>query len=164
MRSLLNEVAKLQKIAGIIKEDHEVFMAHSSLKNIIDNATELMNKIGEEEVNLPAWIQDHITNSENYIDQANKGFHTEDTEEVTDDEIDIEYLQEARKKKPSSGLSKKQKSTIAKKARAGKDIGKKGKGFEKIEKAAEKEYGSKEIGKKVAAAAMWKSAAKKAKK
>jgi hypothetical protein len=92
MRSLLNEVAKLQKIAGIIKEDHEVFMAHSSLKNIIDNATELMNKIGEKEVNLPAWIQDHITNSENYIDQANKGYYTEDTEEVTDDKIDIEIV------------------------------------------------------------------------
>lgn len=162
---LLNEIAKLQKIAGIITEDHEVFMAHASLKNIIDNANELMNKIGKEEVNLPAWIQDHITNSENYIDQANKGYYEGESEDSLDDsEINIEYLQEARKKKPSKGLTKKQKSTIVKKAKAGKDIGKKGKGFEKIEKVAEKEYGSKEIGKKVAAAAMWKSAAKKAKK
>jgi hypothetical protein len=67
------------------------------------------------------------------------------------------------KKKPSAGLSKKQKSTISKKAKAGKDIGKKGKGFEKIAKAAAEKYGSKERGQKVAAAAMWKSAAKKAK-
>jgi hypothetical protein len=65
------------------------------------------------------------------------------------------------KKKPSAGLTKKEKSTISKKIKAGKDIGKKGKGFEKIEKAAEKKYGSKEAGKKVAAAAMWKNLAKK---
>jgi hypothetical protein len=71
-----------------------------------------------------------------------------------------EKLEEA-KKKPSAGLTKKEKSTISKKAHAGKDIGKKGKGFEKVAKAAEKEYGSKEAGQKVAAAAMWKSQAKK---
>ena len=74
----------------------------------------------------------------------------------------MEELLEA-KKKPSAGLSKKQKSTIAKKAAAGKDIGKKGKGFEKIASKAAEKYGSKERGQAVAAAAMWKSAAKKAK-
>jgi len=65
------------------------------------------------------------------------------------------------KKKPSAGLTKKEKSAVSKKAHAGKDIGKKGKGFEKVAKAAEKEYGSEEAGKKVAAAAMWKNLAKK---
>ena len=64
------------------------------------------------------------------------------------------------KKKPSAGLTDKEKSAVSKKAHAGKDIGKKGKGFEKIAKAAEKEYGSEEAGKKVAAAAMWKNLAK----
>jgi hypothetical protein len=73
-----------------------------------------------------------------------------------------EKIEEA-KKKPSSGLTKKEKSAISKKAHAGKDIGKKGKGFEKVAKAAEKQYGSEEAGKRVAAAAMWKGAAKKAK-
>jgi hypothetical protein len=57
-------------------------------------------------------------------------------------------------KKPSTGLSKEKKSEIVKKAQAGKDIGKKGKGFEKIAKAA----GGGEKGKKIAAAAMWKNA------
>jgi hypothetical protein len=71
-------------------------------------------------------------------------------------------LEEA-KKKASAGLTKKEKSAISKKAHAGKDIGKKGKGFEKVAKAGEKQYGSKEAGEKVAAAAMWKNAAKKAK-
>lgn len=75
-------------------------------------------------------------------------------------EIDFNPIHEA-KKKPSAGLTKKEKSAISKKAHAGKDIGKKGKGFEKVAKAAEKEYGSKEAGKKVAAAAMWKNLANK---
>ncbi len=58
--------------------------------------------------------------------------------------------------KPSAGMSKKEKSAVVKKAKAGGDIGKKGKGFEKIEKAA----GGGEKGKKIAAAAMWKQQAK----
>jgi hypothetical protein len=60
--------------------------------------------------------------------------------------------------KPSAGLSKKKKSKIAKDASAGKDIGKKGKGFDKVAAKAAKRYGSKEAGEKVAAAAMWKNA------
>jgi len=56
-------------------EDHEVSMAQSSLKSIIGAASELMSKIGDEEFDIPGWIQDHITNSENYISQANKGYH-----------------------------------------------------------------------------------------
>lgn len=71
-----------------------------------------------------------------------------------------EVLAEA--KKPSSGLNKKQKSATVKKARSGKDVY--GGGFNKVEKAAEKEYGSAEAGKKVAAAAMWKKKAAKAHK
>jgi len=63
-------------------------------------------------------------------------------------------IEEAKKvKKPSSGLTKKQKSAVSKKAKAGKDIGKKGKGFEKVAKSA----GGGEKGKKIAAAAMWKN-------
>ena len=58
--------------------------------------------------------------------------------------------------KPSAGLSKGQKSSIAKKAKAGKDIGKPGKSFDKVAKAA----GGGEKGKRIAAAAMWKNAAR----
>jgi hypothetical protein len=50
----------------------------------------------------------------------------------------------------------KQRSTIAKAARAGKDIGKPGKSFDKVAKAA----GGGEKGTKIAAAAMWKNQAK----
>ena len=61
-------------------------------------------------------------------------------------------------KKPGMKLlTGKERSSLAKRAVAGKDIGKKGNGFEKVAKAAEKKYGSKEAGEKVAAAAMWKN-------
>jgi len=63
--------------------------------------------------------------------------------------------------KPSKGLTKKKKSAIVKKAKKGEDIGKKGKGFEKVAKKAAKKYGSEEAGKKVAAAAMWKNIKRK---
>lgn len=56
-------------------------------------------------------------------------------------------------KKPSAGLTKKEKSATVKKAKAGGDIGKKGKNFDKVAKAA----GGGEKGKKIAAAAMWKN-------
>lgn len=44
------------------------------------------------------------------------------------------------------------KAKAAKEAHKGKDMGKKGKGFDKIEDKAAKEYGSKEAGAKVAGA------------
>lgn len=58
-------------------------------------------------------------------------------------------------------MTKKEKSTVVKKAVAGKDIGKAGKGFAKVEKAAAK--GGAKDPKAVAAAAMWKNQAKKIK-
>ena len=62
------------------------------------------------------------------------------------------------KKKPSAGLSAKQRSAIAKKASSGKNVGKPGKNFDKVASNAAKRYGSAEAGKRVAAAAMWKNA------
>lgn len=62
-------------------------------------------------------------------------------------------------KKPSAGMTKKEKSAVVKKAKAGKDIGKPGKGFKEVEKAAKK--GGAKDPKAVAAAAMWKGQAKK---
>ena len=63
--------------AQLVKEngDHEVAMAQASLKSIIRSASLLMNKLGNMERDIPGWIQDHITNAENYIDQAAQGFH-----------------------------------------------------------------------------------------
>ena len=58
---------------------------------------------------------------------------------------------------PSSGLSKKEKSKVSKQAKAGKDIGKPGKKFADVAEKSAKKYGSEEAGKRVAAAAMWKT-------
>lgn len=55
--------------------------------------------------------------------------------------------------KPSAGLSAKKKSDTVKDAKAGKDIGKPGKNFDKVAAKA----GGGEKGKKIAAAAMWKN-------
>jgi hypothetical protein len=57
---------------------------------------------------------------------------------------------------PSAGMTKKEKSATVKDAKAGKDIGKPGKSFDKVAKAA----GGGEKGEKIAAAAMWKNKAK----
>ncbi len=175
------DFAALRAKKGIKVEDHEVSMAHNSLESIIKSAMELKMKLGDDEKDIPAWIQDHITNAENYIDQASQGFYElhggeHDMDELPDgteelpagDEEDaqmtlqsmMEDLLEA-KKKPSAGLSKKQKSSIVKKAKAGKDMGKKGKGFEKIVKAAKKSGADNPEA--VAGAAFWKGQAKKAK-
>jgi hypothetical protein len=56
-------------------EDHEVSMANNSLDTIIKMATELKAKMGEDEKDIPAWIQDHITNAENFISQASSNYH-----------------------------------------------------------------------------------------
>lgn len=77
-------------------EDHEVSMANNSLDAIIWAANELKRKLGDEERDIPAWIQDHITNAENFILQAAKNFHEygdseeEDYEDFEDDYYDFE--------------------------------------------------------------------------
>ena len=77
---------------------------------------------------------------------------------LLDEMMNDESCSDLDEDKPSSGLSKKKKSKIAKDAKAGKDIGKKGKGFKKVAAKAAKRYGSKEAGDRVAAAAMWANA------
>jgi hypothetical protein len=71
--------------------------------------------------------------------------------------ITKEVLEEAKKKKPSAGLSKKKKTAVVKKAQAGKNIGKKGKNFEKMVQGLMDKGNSKESATKIAAASMWKN-------
>lgn len=77
--------------SGVIKErftlkeeetgDHEVGMAINLLDDIIMNAQSLKGKIGTSEKNLAGWIQDHISQAQNYINQANTGYHEIDNKE-----------------------------------------------------------------------------------
>lgn len=69
-----------------------------------------------------------------------------------------------KKSRPSAGLTKAQRSRLVKRARRGEDIGKKGKNFNKLARKAAKRYGSKEAGRRVAAAVMWRNAARRAAK
>ena len=75
--------------------DHEVSMAKASLQNIISNASALLNKLGDDEIDIPAWVQDHITNSDNYISQANDGYY--EYEEGENNEIPDQQPQMEKK-------------------------------------------------------------------
>lgn len=75
--SKLKELDQLSSI-NIQQLDSEVFMAQKSLETISKAAEELKSKIGNQELDIPAWIQDHIVNAENYINQANDGFYFEE--------------------------------------------------------------------------------------
>lgn len=76
-------------------QDHEVSMAQNSLRSILNAAGELMNKMGEEEKDIPAWIQDHITNAANYIQQASQNYH-EYSENNPKDGLALEDLMERK--------------------------------------------------------------------
>ena len=71
----MTELLKYKVNEGPESQDHEVSMAGGQLDDIIRNATELKTKIGEEEMNLPGWISDHISQAMQFINQANTGFH-----------------------------------------------------------------------------------------
>jgi hypothetical protein len=105
---------KAKKLAE--EGDHEVSMAQRSLDSIIRSAMELKVKIGDQEINIPAWIQDHITNSENFIDQASQGYHEyenggeysemDESQELDEDKMDKEELKQAQIDKAYDQLEK----------------------------------------------------------
>jgi hypothetical protein len=69
-----------------------------------------------------------------------------------------------KSKKPGMKLlTEKERSSLAKRAVAGKDIGKPGKMFSRVAESAAAKYGSEEAGKRVAAAAMIRARAAKKK-
>jgi hypothetical protein len=86
-----DDLAKLRagkKADEAVGEDHEVSMASKTLDSIIKHATELKGKIGMEEKDIPAWIQDHIAVAENNLDQANTSYHEYDHNGETDKPVD----------------------------------------------------------------------------
>lgn len=108
-----------------------------------------------------------------YIEESFNGWVNDLIEEgydlseyTIDDMIDI-YEEEllAERIRTGSGRkalsSRKARSRLAKRARKGEDIGKKGKMFKKVAAKAARRYGSKEAGERVAAAAMYRGMAKR---
>ena len=138
--------------------DHEASMAHNEIRDAISNASKIDSMVGEND-NLPGWVSAYITLAADYLHSVAEYMEGQSSQVQTPQMPTPGYA--VYESKPSAGMTKKEKSAVATKAKAGKDIGKKGKGFEKVAKAAEKQYGSKEAGQKVAAAAMWKNQAKK---
>jgi len=67
--------------------DHEVSMANNSIESIIKAAMELKAKLGDDEKDIPAWIQDHITNAANFISQAADNYHEYGGEEEIEDSL-----------------------------------------------------------------------------
>ena len=124
-------------------------MADNELKDAISNASKIQNMISDND-NLPGWVSSYITLASDYLHSVAE-YMAGESEEMSQEPGPGFNMNET--KKPSAGLTKKEKSDVVKKAKAGKDIGKKGKGFEKIVQAA----GGGEKGKKIAAAAMWKN-------
>jgi len=90
-------------------------------------------------------------------DKKSESFSFQQYLENRDPDLYSELFGES--KKPSAGLSKKKKSEVAKKASQGKDIGKKGKNFDKVAKKAKE--GGADDPEAVAAAAMWKNIKRK---
>ena len=129
-------------------EDHEASMAHGELKSTISNASKIHSMIGQAD-NLPGWVSSYITLASDYLSSV-ADFIAGQSQEMQQPGPGFNMMEA---KKPSAGLSKEKKSDVVKKAKEGKDIGKKGKGFEKIVQAA----GGGEKGQKIAAAAMWKN-------
>ena len=72
--------------------DYEVSMAAKQLDDIIKSATELKAKMGEQEFNVAAWIQDHISKSQDYINQANYGFDKNESVVNEDSKFDLQLV------------------------------------------------------------------------
>jgi hypothetical protein len=70
------------------EQDHEVSMANNSIESIIKAAMELKAKLGDDEKDIPAWIQDHITNAANFISQAADNYHEYGGEEKPEKETE----------------------------------------------------------------------------
>jgi hypothetical protein len=90
------EIEKPKPASSMKEQDHEVSMAHNSLKSIVSSASQLMNLLGNDEKDIPAWIQDHITNAENFINQASKNYH-----EYSNGEHDMDELPDGTIEKPA---------------------------------------------------------------
>ena len=151
---ILRALEELHEFIGEVGYDYEmednVYEAKTSADSV---ETQYLNKgdilgSGEEVISISRTPNDKIE-----ITGIWKG---KPTKKVYGKNVKLTRLgnkKDLEESKPSAGLTKKEKSDVVKKAQAGKDIGKKGKGFEKVAQAA----GGGEKGQKIAAAAMWKN-------
>ena len=108
LKNRRDAIGKAMQKEGAEGEDHEVSMGQSTLDSIIRHATELKAKLGNDEKDIPAWIQDHIAVAENNLDQANTSYHEYGEEEKTDMPVDkdLEAMKESVNEKAPEGWEK----------------------------------------------------------
>lgn len=149
------EECYLKDTQALMGENRERDLRKDAMSNLIDELDEdFMMDESEESIANQGIEAAHLDDNEVEVHPFKQ---TIDMDPIRGLETIRDFKQMNESKKPSAGLSKAQKSEVVKKAKSGQDIGKAGKGFEKIAKDAAERYGSKEKGEKVAAAAMWKN-------
>jgi hypothetical protein len=138
MQKFVNELEKIKAAHAKLSEmlDNQINEVDGKIKSETEKIKEMMGLI-EKAKKEPKEKKEKKTAHEKGETKAE-----EKEEHEADDKKKAKELDEARFEK-------------------GEDIGKPGKGFAKVAKAAEKEYGSKEAGKKVAGAILKKVLAKK---
>lgn len=102
-------------------QDHEVSMAVNSLKSIMQSVSALMERLGGQERDIPGWIQDHITNAENYLDQAAQGFHELQEDGPVSGSVNEKKLTSAEKNKKEKIIKSMSKQQGGKTKLQGKD-------------------------------------------
>ena len=97
--------------------DHEASMADGELRDLISNASKLQNLIqpGDE---LPGWVSAYITLASDYMHSVAE-YMTEQGAEMQQEpeQATPGYAVYETKKKPSAGMTAKQKSAVAKKVK-----------------------------------------------
>ena len=120
--------------------DEEGSMVKDNIHTIRRAIDELENCVGDND-NMPEWVEEKISQAKGMIQSASEYIQTQ-KERGVEDETGEEGIE-----MDEAGYS-------AKAARAGKDIGKPGKNFNKIAKGAAERYGSKAAGERVAGAVL----------
>ena len=65
-----------EKMASeLLEQDHEVSMARAELRKIKNDAEKLEDYLGDEEKDIPGWIQGHITTSGVNLSHAADQYH-----------------------------------------------------------------------------------------
>jgi hypothetical protein len=149
-----------QKTTAPVKESHEPYdiilnyLLSEGHADTVDEANYIMLEMDTDSIGkIMQEYYDYVLAEEiqGWVNELiEEGY---DLSEYTWDDVVEYYVTEAK-----YGTAKGRKK-LAKKVRAGKDVGKKGAGFEEIVKKASGEYG-KERATKIAAAAMWKNLGK----
>jgi hypothetical protein len=143
-----NEFKRMMELAGL--PITETTTEENTTESLNENFVGIpaINNVFEREKTDYELAFEHFTKGTSILEDYDKA--SQEMEEESLHQEESEELEESDK--PGTA---KERSAMAKKARAGKDIGEKGKNFEKIAKSAAKKYGSEEAGKKVAGAVMY---------